>query len=324
MKAVIPVAGEGTRLRPHTHTVPKPLLRVAGKPILGHIFDDVVRLGIRDIVLIVGYRGRDIVDYVEATYDVNVAIVEQGERLGLGHAIYLSKDHVGDEPVLIMLGDSIFKGDLGAMVESRDNLIGVTKVDEPQRFGIVEIENSRIVGLVEKPEHPKTDLAIVGVYCIQDSKLLYSALERIVESGTRTKGEFQLTDALNLMMKEGVVLKAFDIEGWYDCGKPETLLETNRALLERAAPEVWVPGSIILPPVHIGDGARIESSIVGPYVSVAEDSQVKRSVIRNSIIGGNALVEDALLEASLVGDNAVVRGNYKRLNVGDSSEIDFT
>ena len=324
MKAVIPVAGEGTRLRPHTHTVPKPLLRVAGKPILGHIFDDVVALGIKDIVLIVGYRGQDIVDYVKANYDVNVSIVEQKERLGLGHAIYLSKDHVGGEPVLIILGDSIFKGDLKGMVQSGDNFIGVTRVDEPQRFGIVELEDSRIVGLVEKPEQPKTDLAIVGVYCIQDSKLLYSALERIVESGIRTKGEFQLTDALNLMMKEGAVLKAFDIEGWYDCGKPETLLETNRALLDRAAPQVEIPGSIVLPPVHVGDGARIESSIVGPHVSVAENSQVKRSVIRNSIIGKNALVEDALLEASLVGDNAVVRGNYKRLSVGDSSEIDFT
>jgi glucose-1-phosphate thymidylyltransferase len=324
MKAVIPVAGEGTRLRPHTHTVPKPLLRVAGKPILGHILDDVVQLGIKDIILVVGYRGQDIVDYVTANYGVNLSIVEQGERLGLGHAIYLSKDCVGSEPVLIILGDSIFKGDLGGMVESGENFIGVTRVAEPGRFGIVEIENSRIVSLVEKPEHPKSDLAIVGVYCIYQSELLYSALERIVESGTKTKGEFQLTDALNLMMREGVVLKAFDIEGWYDCGKAETLLETNRALLERAAPQVEIPGSIVLPPVHIGKGATIESSIVGPFVSVAEDSQIRRSIIRNSIIGENALVEDALLEASLVGDNAVVRGNYKRLNVGDSSEIDFT
>jgi glucose-1-phosphate thymidylyltransferase len=200
----------------------------------------------------------------------------------------------------------------------------VTRVDEPERFGIVELEDSRIASLVEKPEQPKSDLAIVGVYCIQDSKLLYSALERIVESGTRTKGEFQLTDALNLMMKEGAVLKAFDIEGWYDCGKPETLLETNRALLEHAAPPVEVPGSIVLPPVHVGEGTKIESSIIGPYVSVADNSQVRRSVIRNSIVGENALVEDALLEASLIGDNAVVRGKYKRLNVGDSSEIDFT
>jgi glucose-1-phosphate thymidylyltransferase len=324
MKAVIPVAGEGTRLRPHTHTVPKPLLRVAGKPILGHILDDIVGLGIKDIVLIVGYRGQDIVDYVNANYDVRATIVEQGERMGLGHAIYLSRDYVREEPVLIMLGDTIFKGDLGGMVGSGDNFIGVTRVDEPQRFGIVELDDSRIVGLVEKPEQPKTDQAIVGVYCLHDSKALYSALERIIESGMRTKGEFQLTDALNLMMEEGVVLKAFDIEDWYDCGKPETLLETNRALLDRASPRIEIPGCIVLPPVHVGKGAAIEASIVGPHVSVAEGSQVKRSIIRNSILGEHALVEDALLEASLIGDNAVVRGNYKRLNVGDSSEIDFT
>jgi glucose-1-phosphate thymidylyltransferase len=323
MKAVIPVAGEGTRLRPHTHTVPKPLLRVAGKPILGHIFDDIVGLGIRDIVLVVGYRGQEIVDYVNANYDVRVSVVEQAERLGLGHAIYLSREYVGEDPVLIMLGDSIFKGDLCGMVESGDNFIGVTRVDDPQRFGIVELEDSRIVGLVEKPEHPKTDLAIVGVYCLHDSKSLYSALERIIESGTRTKGEFQLTDALNLMMKEGVILKAFDIEGWYDCGKAETLLDTNRALLEMMAPRVEIPGAIVIPPVFVGRGAIIEASVIGPHVSVAENSQVRRSIIRNSIIGENALVEDALLEASLVGDNAVVRGHYKRLNVGDSSQIDF-
>jgi glucose-1-phosphate thymidylyltransferase len=324
MKAVIPVAGEGTRLRPHTHTVPKPLLRVAGKPILGHILDDIVELGIKDIVLIVGYRGQDIVNYANANYDVRLSIVEQGERLGLGHAIYLSKEHVGDEPVLIMLGDSIFKGDLHGMVESGDNYIGVTRVDEPERFGIVEISDSRIVSVVEKPDRPRTDLAIVGIYCLQDSGALYSALSKIVESGIRTKGEFQLTDALNLMLKEGTVIKAFDIEGWYDCGKAETLLETNRALLERAAHEVEIPGSIVIPPVHMGEGANVESSIIGPHASIAENSQVRRSIIRNSIIGENALVEDALLEGSLVGDNAVVRGKYKKLNVGDSSEIDFT
>jgi glucose-1-phosphate thymidylyltransferase len=324
MKAVIPVAGEGTRLRPHTHTVPKPLLRVAGKPILGHIFDDIVGMGIKDVVLIVGYRGQDIVDYVGSHYDVNVSVVKQSERLGLGHAIYLSKEYVGEDPVLIMLGDSIFKSDLGAMAKSGGNFIGVTGVSEPQRFGIVELDGSKIVDLVEKPEQPKSNLAVVGVYLIQDSAALYSALERIIQSGTRTKGEFQLTDALKLMIQDGVVLEAFEVEGWYDCGKAETLLETNRALLELASPKVDVPGSITLPPVHVGKGARIEASVIGPYVSVAENSTVKRSIIRNSIIGENALVEDALLEASLVGDNAVVRGNYKRLNVGDSSEIDFT
>jgi glucose-1-phosphate thymidylyltransferase len=324
MKAVIPVAGEGTRLRPHTHTVPKPLLRVAGKPILGHILDDVVNLGIHDVVLIVGYRGGYIVDYVKSNYDLNVSFVEQKERLGLGHAVYLTKDRVGQEPVLVMLGDTIFKGDFARIVGSGGNYLGVKEVKDPERFGVVEMEDDKIVNLVEKPAHPKSNLAIVGIYCIEDAAGLYDALETIVSEDLRTRGEYQLTDALNLMIRRGIDLRAFEIEGWYDCGKPETLLETNRFLLEMSENRVSIPGSIIIHPVSIGEGAQIDSSIIGPSVSVAENTVIRRSIIRNSIVGSSALVEDALLDASLVGDHAVVRGIFRKLNVGDSSEIDFT
>jgi glucose-1-phosphate thymidylyltransferase len=324
MKAIIPVAGEGTRLRPHTHTIPKPLIRVAGKPILGHILDDVIALGIKDIVLIVGYRGREIVDYVRRTYDVRLNFVEQEVRLGLGHAVHLARKYVGKEPVFIILGDSIFKGDLGKMMASDGNYIGVKKVAEPQRFGVVRLEDSRIVDLVEKPEKPDSDLAVVGLYAIKDTEALFGALDSLISSGSKTKGEFQLTDALNMMIRDGIELKAFEVDGWFDCGKPETLLETNRALLEMSRPRAEAPGSIIVDPVFIAADAEIEASVIGPHVSIAEKAIVKRSIIRNSIIGEGASVEDALLDSSLVGDNAVVRGTFKRLNVGDSSEIDFT
>jgi glucose-1-phosphate thymidylyltransferase len=325
MKAIIPVAGEGTRLRPHTHTVPKPLIRVAGKPILGHILDDAVKIGITDVVLIVGYRGQDIVEYVRANYDVRVNFVEQEARLGLGHAIHLTRKYVGaSEPIFIILGDSIFKGDLKAMISCGTNCIGVKKVEDPQRFGIAKLEGERIVDLVEKPERPESDLAVVGLYFIKDTAALFGSLDSIISSETRTKGEFQLTDALKLMIQGGAQLRAFEVDSWFDCGKPETLLATNRALLEMSAPVVAIDGSITIAPVHIAADARIESSVVGPYVSVAEKSVVRRSIVRNSIIGESASVEDALLDSSLVGDNAVVRGTFKRLNVGDSSEIDFT
>ena len=324
MKAVIPVAGEGTRLRPHTHTVPKPLLRVAGKPILGHILDDVVELGIRDVVLIVGYRGQHIVDYVKTHYDLNVSFVEQGERLGLGHAIYLTKDHVGDEPVLVLLGDTIFKGDFARIVGAGGNYLGVKEVPDPERFGVVEVEEGKIVNLVEKPAEPRSNLAIVGIYCVEDSRGLYDALETIITEDLRTRGEYQLTDALNLMIKRGIDLRAFEIEGWYDCGKAETLLETNRDLLEMAGSQVTVSGSIIIDPVNIGDDVTIEASVIGPYVSIAGKTVVRQSIIRNSILGSGALVEYALLDSSLIGDNAIVKGLFKKLNVGDSSEIDFT
>jgi len=324
MKAVIPVAGEGTRLRPHTHTVPKPLLRVAGKPILGHILDDVVELGIRDVVLVVGYRGVHIVDYVKSNYDLNVEFVEQRERLGLGHAIYLTREHVGDEPVLVMLGDTIFKGDFARIVKAEGNYIGVREVPDPERFGVVEIENGKIVNLVEKPSDPKSDLAIVGIYCIHDSRNLFECLDSIITEDMRTRGEYQLTDALNLMIRSGIDLQVFHVEGWYDCGKPEALLETNKELLEISASKISIPGSIVIDPVNVAEDARIEASIIGPHVSVAGGSTVRRSIIVNSILGSGATVEDALLGSCLIGDNAVVRGIFKKLNVGDSSEIDFT
>jgi glucose-1-phosphate thymidylyltransferase len=324
MKAIIPVAGEGTRLRPHTHTIPKPLIRVAGKPILGHILDDVVALGIKEVVLIVGYRGREVVDYVRTNYDVKVNFVEQEARLGLGHAIHLARKYVGSEPVFIVLGDSIFKGDLKLMIESEGNLIGVKRVAEPQRFGVVKLEESRIVELVEKPEKPESDLAVVGIYMIRDTASLFGALDSIISSESKTKGEYQLTDALNVMISDGVELRAFEVDKWFDCGKPETLLETNRALLEMSAARVEIPGSIVIDPVFVAPDAEVHASVIGPYVSIAEKSVIRTSVIRNSIIGEGASVQDALLDSSLVGDRAVVRGTFKRLNVGDSSEIDFT
>jgi len=324
VKAIIPVAGEGTRLRPHTHTTPKPLLRVAGKPILGHILDDIVQLGIGEVVLIVGYRGSEIVDYVRSNYDLKVSFAEQTERLGLGHAVFLSREHVGDHPIFIMLGDTIFRGDLKGMLSTGGNVIGVKRVEDPRRFGIVEIENDRIVSLVEKPDSPKSNLAVAGVYVIRDSSSLFDALQELITSGERTKGEFQLTDALNRMINRGAEIRAFEVEGWYDCGKPETLLETNRVLLEIYSPKTEVAGNIIIDPVHIAEDAEVFSSIVGPHVSIAGGSVVRKSIVRNSIIGENAIVEDALLESSLIGDNAVVRGMFKRLNVGDSSEIDFS
>lgn len=324
MKAIIPVAGEGTRLRPHTHTVPKPLLRVAGKAILGHILDDVVQLGIRDVVLIVGYRGEHIVEYVKANYDLNVVFVEQGERLGLGHAIYLTKDHVGDEPVLVMLGDTIFKGDFARIVGAGGNYLGVKEVPDPERFGVAEVEEGRIVNLVEKPAEPRSNLAIVGIYYIEDAGKLFDALETIISDDLRTRGEYQLTDALNLMISRGIDIQAFEIEGWYDCGKAETLLETNRDLLQMSGARMTVPGSIIIDPVNIAEDVKIESSVIGPFVSMSGKTVVRKSIIRNSILGSGTLVEDALLDSSLIGDNAIVRGIFKKLNVGDSSEIDFT
>jgi glucose-1-phosphate thymidylyltransferase len=324
--AVIPVAGMGTRLRPHTHTLPKVLLHVAGKPILAHILDDLPGLGIREVVLVVGHMGELIQRYVREHYpELRVHYVEQPERLGLGHAVSLARDTAGDRPVLIILGDTIFEADLGAVLRGGRHSIGVKPVEDPRRFGIVERNgDGRITRMVEKPEQPTSNLAITGIYYFTHGGPLFAALDELQRRGLRTRGEFQLTDAMQLLVERGEVLTTFPVEGWYDCGKTETLLETNRVLLDKRAQPVTLPGSVVHPPVLVAADAVVENCILGPHLSVASGARLRNAVIRDSIINENAAVEDILLEGSVVGENAVVRGAFKRLNVGDSSEVRIT
>ncbi len=329
MKAIIPVAGIGTRLRPHTHTQAKVLLQVAGKEILGHILDELVELGIDSVTFIVGYMGDRIRQYVDSTYRIKATYVNQEETKGLGHAIWLAKDrHLDDDEVLIILGDTIFKADFASIFNKRESYIGVKEVSDPRRFGIVELEKGIVRRVVEKPEQPKTNLAIVGIYMIRNPKLLFQSLDEIVAKNITTKGEYQLTDALQLMLEKGEKMKTFLIDGWYDCGKPETLLQTNRELLTLKFASVAqehnkFKGSIINSPVSIAPTARIENSIVGPYVTVAEGAVIQTSIVTNAIISEDAMVENIIIENSIISDNAKAIGHLYTLNVGDSSEINF-
>ncbi|MBN1503707.1 MAG: NTP transferase domain-containing protein [Candidatus Eisenbacteria bacterium] len=323
-KAIIPVAGVGTRLRPHTHTVPKALMIVAGKPILAHILDQLPGLGIRDVVMVVGYMGDRIRDYVKKNYELSVTYVEQRDRKGLGHAVHMTEAHVKGAPVLIVLGDTIFEADLSKVVSGGRNYIGVKEVSDPSNFGVVQVTNGLVKRLVEKPEVPPSNLAIVGVYYIADTRLLFDSINRIMHKKIRTKGEYQLTDALQLMLDSGVELRTLPVRGWYDCGKTETLLGANRDLLELIKRQPSIPGSVVVPPVAVDKTARIHNCIVGPHVSVAPGAVVKDSIVRNCIINANAHVEDILLHGSVVGENATVRGAFKMVNVGDSSEVQLT
>ncbi len=329
MKAIVPVAGIGTRLRPHTHTQAKVLLQVAGKEILGHILDELVELGIESVTFIVGYLGDRIREYVDSTYRIKATYVNQEETKGLGHAIWLAKDHhLDDDEVLIILGDTIFKADFASIFNKRESYIGVKEVSDPHRFGIVELEKGIVRRLVEKPEQPKTNLAIVGIYMIRNPKLLFQSLDEIVAKNITTKGEYQLTDALQLMLEKGEKMKTFLVDGWYDCGKPETLLQTNRELLTLKFASVaqgynQFKGSIINSPVSIAPTARIENSIVGPYVTVAEGAVIQTSIVNNAIISEHATVENIIIENSIIGDHAKAIGRLYTLNVGDSSEINF-
>src|SRR5207249_6628335 len=257
----IPVAGVGTRLRPHTHTLPKVLLHVAGKPIIAHILDDLIGLGIGEAVLIVGYMGEQVREYVTQHYPgLTTHFVDQPERLGLGHAVSLAAPFVGDRPVLIILGDTIFEADLKGVLAGDTHSIGVKAVEDPQRFGIVETDrNGRVTLLIEKPERPASNLAITGIYFFTHARPLFEALEELQRRGIRTKGEFQLTDAMELMAQNGQTLTTFPVAGWHDCGKTETLLETNRVLLSRRGDTPTVPCSVVHRPVVVAADAVIEN-----------------------------------------------------------------
>lgn len=325
MKALIPVAGIGTRLRPITYTVPKALIRVAGKPILGHIVDTLIESGIDAICFITGYMEDRIRDWAENTYDIPMEWVTQRETLGLGHAVLQAERVIAGEPIFIVLGDTVFEADIASVIEKGGNSLGVMEVEDPTRFGVVVVEGERVIKLVEKPDQPISYLAIAGLYHIIDTDLLLDSLNRLVEENIKTRGEYQLTDALSMMLGKDAVFRIFPLQSWYDCGVPAAVLATNRSLLDKMPAVDTFSGDnvIIIPPVHIGEGAVIESSVVGPHVTLDSDANVKGSVIRDSIIGHNSLVEGAILERSILGGNSNVRGRPMVINIGDSATVDI-
>lgn len=268
--------------------------------------------------------GDKIKEYVESNYpDIRADFVVQEEMLGLGHAIYTAVPTVKEDEVFIILGDTVFDVDLENVVNSSTTSIGVKEVEDPKRFGVALIEKGEVKKLIEKPQTPVSRLAIVGLYYIKNSKLLIESLSELIEKDIKTKNEFQLTDALQIMIEKGEKFSTFPVEGWYDCGKPETLLSTNQFLLDQNGTEKELKGVVINKPVFISESAELENCIIGPYATIAENCSIKDSIIKNSIISCSAEVEKSMLENSIIGSSAVIKGNYKRLNAGDSSEIEI-
>lgn len=324
MRAIIPVAGVGRRLRPHTHTQPKALMHVAGRPILGHILDELVAVGIDEVVLIVGHLGEKIEEFVRSRYRFKVHFVEQSEPLGNGHAIYVARQYLDGDGALIIMGDTIIKADLPRVLALNESAIGTHEVSDPRRFGVVEVIDGRVRRLVEKPEVPVSNQAIVGVYLIRHPALLGECLERMVREQRVVRGEYWLADALQMMVEAGERMQTFQINGWYDCGTPEALLEANRELLtsERPMPDGLL-GSVVLSPSYVDPSAQIEGSVIGPFTSIAEGARVTNSVVRDSIVNAGAALEGVLLEHSIIGERATVSGRASRINLGDSSEIEL-
>lgn len=329
MKAIIPVAGIGSRLRPHTHTQPKALVPVAGKPILGHIIDSITDVGITEFIFVIGYLGDKIQSYVAETYpQLSKSFVVQAQKEGIGHAIWTARELINeDDEVIIVLGDTIFDVNLEEVIKLPYSAVGLKKVEDPRNFGVVEMnEEGYITKLVEKPNIPKSNMAMVGIYKIKEAKSLMNALNHLIETNARTHNEYQLTDALMHMVNDGMKLKSFKVEEWYDCGKKEILLATNAMLLGRMK-NIGTPqfvNTIIIQPVSIPASCRIQNSIIGPNVSIGENTYVDHSILKNSIIGSYSQLEDVVLKDSLVGSDASLKGLTQSLNLGDSTEINFS
>jgi len=329
MKAIIPVAGAGTKLRPHTYTQPKALIPIAGKTILSFIVDQLKDAGINEFIFIVGYLGEKIQDYVKQTYpDLTTHFVFQNERQGTGHAIELTKSIVGDDEVFVVLGDTICEYDVNEVVSSPYSMLGIKKVDDPRNFGVASInEEGFIDQVVEKPAIPKSNMALVGLYKIKETHFLFECLHHLFMQDIKTQGEYNLTDALDCMIKRGAQFKSFKVKNWFDCGKKETLLESNATLLKKFGGVIQgqenFKDTIIIPPVSIGVGCDISNSIIGPHVAIGANTSIKHSIVRESIIGSYTNLFEVVLDNSLIGSDASVRGLSRSLNIGDNTEIDF-
>ncbi len=330
MKAIIPVAGAGAKLRPHTYTQPKALIPVAGKTILSFIVDQLREGGIQEFIFIVGYMGEKILEYVKQTYpDVTCHFVYQNERQGTGHAIELTKTLVGNDEVFVVLGDTICEYDLKEVVESPYSMLGVKKVDDPRNFGVAIInEDDFIEQVVEKPSIPKSNMALVGLYKIKETGFLFECLQHIFIQNITSHGEYNLTDALQCMISRGAKFKPFKVRTWFDCGKKETLLESHSTLMKKFGGNVSeharLENSIIIPPVSIAAGCTLKNSIIGPHVSVGPNTDIQNSTVRDSIIGSYTHINEVVLDNSLIGSDASVKGLSRSLNIGDNTEIEFS
>ena len=327
MKVIIPLAGKGTRLRPHTHLTPKPMMKVAGKPVMSYVLDELKKLGnVEQVIYITGHLKEKVEEYARREMDVPSVFIEQKVQDGTAGAIALARDYV-DQPVLIIFVDTIFDADLSRVKSvDADGIIWVKEVEDYQRFGVVVTDkDGNMTKIVEKPKTPISKRANIGLYYMRNWKLLFEGIDHTLQQ-PKNQGEYFLTDAFQYMIDKGAKIKVIDVEGWYDAGKIETMLETNEAMLARgrARRPKDSGDSTIIDPVYIEDGVTLKKSKVGPNVSIGAGSVLEGAEVSNTIIGSKARISRSVLRNSLVGDDTVVEGVRGEVTVGDHSEVHAT
>lgn len=325
MKVIIPLAGKGTRLRPHTHLVPKPMLKVAGRPVMSYVMDDVMKLGnVEQVIYITGHLKEKVESYARSHYPVPSVFVEQEVQDGTAGAVNLAMPHV-DGPVLIIFVDTIFDTDLSIInTTDADGIIWVKEVEDYQRFGVVVTDaDGHMTKIVEKPSTPVSKRANIGLYYIRNWKLLAEGIAHVLRQPTN-KGEYYLTDAFQYMIEHGARIKVVDVEGWYDAGKLDALLETNQAMLETrnlARVPDGFSGATIIPPVYIEDGVTATDATIGPNVSIGKGTRVTGSTIRNTVIGDDCVITGSALHDSMLGNAVLLTGVNGSMTLGDNSEF---
>jgi glucose-1-phosphate thymidylyltransferase len=332
VKAIIPVAGAGTKLRPLTYTQPKALIPIAGKTILGVIIDQLLEAGVDEFIFVIGYLGEKIQRYVDKAYpNLKHTIVTQNDRRGTGHAIWLTRDAVQNDEVMIVLGDTVCDYNVKEVLNSPVSQIGVRKVDDPRSFGVAELnEKDMVMRMVEKPLIPKSNMAMVGIYYIKETGAMFASLDKHLNNTADENGEYHLTNALQHMVEDGIPFHGFRVTNWFDCGKKETLLSTNATLLRQMedehpekVQEQTFDNTVIIHPVSIAEGCTIRNCIVGPNVTIGEFTKIESSIIKDSIIGSYAELQQVVLNSSIIGNDAYIRGLSQSLNIGDNTEIDL-
>lgn len=330
MIAIIPVAGIGSKLRPHTYTQPKSLIPVAGKPILGYIIDQLLDNNIKEFVFVIGYLGEKVKEFIDTTYPtIKTKFVVQEEREGLGHAIYLCRSVIPKKrDIIIVLGDTIIELDWKKFLGIKNSVLAVKKVADPRKFGVAEFnDEGYICRTVEKPNIPKSNMALVGIYKIKEFDVLIQCLETNIKQNKRNNNQFYLTDGLQGMLDKGVKMEGFKVDNWYDCGQKEILLETNRLLLSKKTKSNGIKKNIlqtiIVEPVYIGKNARVENCIIGPNVTIGDNAVIQHSIIRDSIIGSYTRLNEVVLFNSLIGSDSEIWGSTQSLNIGDNTELDL-